>query len=198
MQGLVNRAIQCFVRDNYGWTTWEQVVRLSGSGVTSFEAMLDYDPAISGRLCTALERVLRKPREALLEDLGTYLVSHPSMEALRRLLRFGGASFAEFLTSLDDLPDKARFAMADINLPAMSCREVLDMQFELRIAPGLPDFAAAMLGVLRAMADDYGALVILDHDNKGRPDIITVTLADVGFAQDRGFALAEGGHHDPA
>ena len=198
MQGLVNRAIQCFVRDNYGWAVWEQVVRTAGVGVTSFEAMLDYDPAISDRLCLALAEVLRKPRDALLEDLGTYLVSHPTTEPLRRLLRFGGTGFADFLMSLDDLPDKARFAMPDIRLPAMSCREVGDMQFELRIAPGLPGFGAVMLGVLRAMADDYGALALLERDAGNRCDRITVTLADAGFTQGKGFALAAGGDHDPA
>jgi hypothetical protein len=50
----------------------------------------------------------------LLEDIGTYLVTDPALEPLRRLLRFGGDTFAEFLGSLEELPDRARLAMPQL------------------------------------------------------------------------------------
>lgn len=190
MQGLVNRAIQCFVRDNYGWSLWEQVVRRAELGFSSFEAMLDYDPVITGQLCTALEAVLNKPLEILLEDLGTYLVSHSTTSALRRLLRFGGANFEDFLLSLDDLPEKARFALPDVDLPKLHCKHVNKTQFMLLVSPGLPGFGAVMVGVLRAMADDYGALVFLEREVEENQDVIRITLADAAFAKGRGFNLA--------
>lgn len=47
-----------------------------------------------------------------------------------------------------------------------------------------------MIGVLRAMADDYGALVMLEHNGKsdGR-DVITITLVETSFAEGRSFDL---------
>jgi hypothetical protein len=46
------------------------------------------------------------------------------------------------------------------------------------------------MGVLRAMADDYGALVYLEH--KGAPDgieTIEISLLEAEFAVGRGFEL---------
>ncbi len=59
----------------------------------------------------------------LLEDLGTYLVSHPNVQGLRRLLRFGGAGFIDFLHSLDELHDRARLAVPDLDLPQLELRD---------------------------------------------------------------------------
>ena len=40
MHGLINRAIQCFVRDSYGQNRWIEVTQLADLGFTDFEAML--------------------------------------------------------------------------------------------------------------------------------------------------------------
>ncbi len=49
-----------------------------------------------------------------------------------------------------------------------------------------------MVGVLRAMADDYGALALLDY--RGRKDeveTISVELLDMRFAEGRHFELGQ-------
>ena len=50
-----------------------------------------------------------------------------------------------------------------------------------------------MLGVLRAMADDYGALAVLDHVGAADgEETITITLVETDFAQGREFELGIG------
>jgi len=47
-----------------------------------------------------------------------------------------------------------------------------------------------MMGVLRAMADDYGALVILDHHGvQDGDEVISITLIETAFAEGRSFEL---------
>ena len=47
-----------------------------------------------------------------------------------------------------------------------------------------------MTGVLRAMADDYGALVILDITGKqDGSDVISITLVESEFSEGRAFDL---------
>jgi hypothetical protein len=122
--------------------------------------------------------------------MGTYLVSHPQTEALRRLLRFGGVTYVDFLHSLDDLPDRVRMAVSDLHLPALELREYRDGRFELTCHPGLPGYGCVMTGILRAMADDYGALATLDLDPTGDGGgIIAVTLVESAFAEGRQFDL---------
>lgn len=190
MNGLINRAIQCFLRDGWGATAWQDAARAAGAPVQGFEPLLDYDPALTGRLVAAAARRLDRDPSCLLEDLGTYLVSHPSRAGVRRLLRLGGPDYREFLHSLEDLPSRARLALPDLVLPNLQV-QAEGAVFRLRFGPGLPGLAAVARGLLRAMADDYGALVLLEpgaETGDGGADL-TVRLLDEGFSEGRDFAL---------
>ena len=189
MQGLVNRAIQCFVHDIYGLETWREVVDEAQLGFTSFEAMLDYEPSVTDRLVSAVQIILTKPRSVILEDLGTYLVSHANMETLRRLLRFGGSDFEEFLLSLDELPEKARLILPDFVLPSLSVLALNPRLYELEIGTGISGFSNVLMGVLRVMSDDYGALAFFEHRDGTEKNTIQITLADARFSSGRSFEL---------
>ena len=190
MHGLINRAIQSFVCATYGQSCWLRVTGAANLGFVEFEAMLVYDDAMTVQVLDALCADLDRPRAEVLEDLGTYLVSHPNMEDLRRLLRFGGVTYVEFLHSLDDLSDRARLAVSDLNLPELELREVSPTEYQLCCFPGLPGFSSVMVGVLRAMADDYGALAVLSHDGQdAEAEIISIILIESAFAEGRHFDL---------
>jgi hypothetical protein len=190
MHGLINKAIQTFVCQTYDEERWHRVTEAAGLGFSDFESMLIYEEDLTLRVLTALCAELARPQAEVLEDLGTYLVSDPHVEALRRLLRFGGVSYVEFLHSLDDLPDRVRMAVDDLHLPKMELRERVSGQFSLTCGPGLPGFGWVMMGVLRTMADDYGALVVLEHEGRRDQDeLISITLIETSFAQGRSFEL---------
>ena len=190
MHGLINRAIQAFVCSTYGESRWRDVTESADLGFSDFEAMLIYTAEQSQSLLSAMERVLERPLPEMLEDMGTFLVANPQVEALRRLLRFGGVNYVEFLHSLDDLPDRARLAVADLHLPGLELIESAPGRFKLLCQSGLPGYASVMMGVLRAMADDYGDLVILEHSGTEEgTEVISVTLVETEFAEGRTFDL---------
>ncbi|MEZ5674612.1 Haem-NO-binding [Thalassovita litoralis] len=193
MHGLINRAIQCFVRDTYGEEIWMDVARGVALDASGFEAMLFYDDALTDQVLGGIVSLLNKPRDEVLEDIGTYLVSHPNAEALRRLLRFGGVDFMEFLHSLDDLPDRARMAVSDLELPRLELHDDRDSCLHLHVRSDRDGFGPVMLGVLRTMADDYGALVFLDLRHRGPgDDVIYIALVETAFAEGRSFTLSAG------
>ena len=190
MHGLINRAIQSFVCATYGRECWMQATEEAGFGFSEFEAMLVYDREKSYRILDVLSTELKRPRDDFLEDLGTYLVSHPDMEGLRRLLRFGGVTYVEFLHSLDDLADRVRLAVSDLDLPSLELQERSPTEFELHCHAGLEGYSSVMVGILRAMADDYGALVMLTHaGDRNGVDIISMILVESAFAKGRHFDL---------
>lgn len=193
MHGLVNRSIQGFIQDTYGSDIWAGICRDAGLGFDSFEAMLIYDDSLTEAVLSAACERLDRGRDGLLEDLGTWLVSHPGTDALRRLLRFGGDTFEEFLHSLDDLHDRARLALPEMDFPQLELREFAQGSYCLTYRWRHPGFGAMVLGVIRAMADDYGALVLLERDSRrgseGDLDRITVSLLDARFAEGRAFEL---------
>ena len=193
MHGLINRAVQCFVRDIYGPECWARLAAAVGAGIEGFEAMLTYPDAVTREMVGELSALRGQPAEDILEDLGTYLVTHPNTRAIRRLLRFGGESFAEFLHSLDDLPDRARLAVPDLELPRLTLMEEAAGRYELSVLSEHRGFAAVLTGILRALADDYGALVLLER-REGLPgqELIGIELLDPTFAEAKRFTLGGG------
>ena len=193
MHGLVNRSLQCFLRDTYGTATWERVAQTAGVGPEGFEAMLRYDDRVFDRTLDAAARVLERPHDTILEDLGTYLVSHPNLESLRRLLRFGGVTFVDFLHSLEDLPGRGRLAVPDLDLPALELVDPAPDRYVLVCRGQRPGFGPVIVGILRAMADDYGALVLIEQEAAGpdrEADTIRIDLLDQSFAEGRRFELS--------
>lgn len=191
MHGLLNRSIQGFLRRTYGEAVWLDVAARAGLGPDGFEAMLDYDDNLTDRVINAAALRLDRPRDALLEDLGTYLVSHPDLERLRRLLRFGGTGFVDFLHSLDELPDRARMALPELELPELDLNEQRPDRFRLMCKSPLIGAGHVILGLLRAMADDYGSLAVLEHEGSWpEGEIIRIDLLDPRFSEGRRFDLA--------
>lgn len=193
MHGLINQAIERFARDTYGDAFWQDLTQRIYLGFQKFEAMLSYDPSVTDRVLDGLAQALKKGRDEVLEDIGTYLVTAPKSDGLRRLLRFGGTDFVDFLYSLDDLPARARLALPELTIPQLELREHTSQSFSLNVYSDRKTgqiFSHAMIGLLRAMADDYGALVMLDHKGGSNgEEVISITLLEVSFARARSFEL---------
>lgn len=190
MHGLINKAVQNFVCHTYGPDRWALVADAAGLTDPDFEAMLVYDDAQTHAVLDALGRELNRDLPDVLEDLGTYLVSHPEVHRVRRLLRFSGVTYTDFLHALDDLPDRVRLAVSDLNLSPLRLREHSCGEFTLTICNALPGYGSVVMGILRAMADDYGALALLEYQGRsGSCDVIAIRLVDDSFAQGRDFEL---------
>jgi len=190
MHGLVNRALQGFLTDTYGKAIWNEVRSQAGLPFDGFESMLYYEDRLTGDTIDAAAAVLHRDNLSLLEDLGTYLVTHPNLEPLRRLLRFGGDTFYDFLQSLDDLAGRARLAVPDLELPDLHICHLHRNSFVLEVTWPVPGVSAVLLGALRALADDYGALAILEFDGSGGGiERIKIELLDMAHASGRQFSL---------
>lgn len=191
MHGLINRAIQCFLRDTYGAAQWAAIAREARLGFDSFEPMLHYPATMTDDVLQAATDLLGRPRDAILEDIGTYLVSHPNLEALRRLLRFGGVGFRDFLHSVEDLRGRGRLALPDLELPDLELSEQQPELFTLRCRSDFLGSGMVIMGLLRAMADDYGALVLLEYQGAGDDgEVIEIQLLETEFAEGRRFDLS--------
>ncbi|MEO1678539.1 MAG: heme NO-binding domain-containing protein [Pseudomonadota bacterium] len=192
MHGLVNRSIQNFVADTCGAAVWAQIAQAADLPPEGFEPMLTYDDMVTDQLLNVAAEALGKPEATLLEDLGTYLVSHDTNRRVRRLLRFSGETFADFLHSLDDLPSRTKLAMPDLELPELELREEQTGNFRLFVCSMQRGWGYVMLGLLRAMADDYGALALLEMaPGPSSIAVVEIGLLDSAFAEGRSFSLAE-------
>lgn len=189
MHGLVNRSLQVFLAETYGAGFWQELADAAGAPASGFEAMLLYDDAVTDRLLAAASAALDRPADAVLEDLGSFLAMRDPM---RRLLRFGGADFDGFLQSLDELPDRARLAVDGLDLPDIDLRP-RGQGLVVRCRDGHAGYVPALAGAIRAMADDYGALAMVDVPGADEPGCITIQPLAAGHSAGRAFALAAPG-----
>ncbi len=193
MHGLINRSFEGFLKTTYGGDVWRMVADGAGVSRHGMEALQIHDDTVSEALLTGAMRALDRPRGELLEDFGIYLVSHPNTGALRRLLRFSGATFADFLHSIDELPDRARLAVPDLDLPSLDLRDVTPGSFILTCSWHFRGAGHVVAGALRSMADDYGALALVEHlGADGGTETISIDLLDHAFSAGRDFRLAAG------
>lgn len=190
MHGLVNKSIQCFLRYTYGEALWTRVaVRAGMRKDDTFEPLLHYEDALTEAIVVAALGELGRSRDVLFEDLGTFLASR---EALRRLLRFGGGDYLDFLLSLEELPGRGRLTLPDLDLPGLALHEGRGGHFLLLVESDIRDWTPVITGLLRAMADDYGALVLIEMVDDG-PDErgkISISLLEARYATGRSFDLA--------
>ncbi len=166
MHRMLNRGLQNFVHDFYGANRWEEACLAADLSFYSFESMLHYDDDLTARLLETLSIVLDRSKSDILEDFGTYVVSHENLAPIRGLLRFGGATFVDFLHSLDDVHSRMKVAMPTLEVPKLSLevreKELYSVHYEF----SKPGYWPVILGVLRGMADDYGTLVTIDKVSK--------------------------------
>lgn len=198
MHGLMLKAIHGFFTDTQSPAIWQNIMRQARLDGTEFESMLSYDDTYAERILSAATQHLNRRRGDILEDVGTYLVSHPRLERLRRLLRFGGVDFTDFLYSIEDLPGRGRLAVPDLDLPHMELRDCGDGVFWLQVTAAIPGLTFVLAGLLRALADDYGVLVMIDDPAPlgdgwllgPHRETLTIRVLDAAFAAGRQFDLS--------
>jgi Haem-NO-binding len=187
MDALMLRFLQGYIRDTFGSGVWQAVCRRSDLTVETFEPMLRYDPGTADLVAGHAAAVLGRSVDAIWEDMGTHLVTSPGHEGVRRLLRFGGIGFGDFLHSLVELPGRARLALPELDLPELHLDEVSPDAFELRCTSHLHGTLRVLSGLLTAMADEYGTLCLIETP---KADRISVRILDNAHAKARRFDLA--------
>lgn len=178
MHRLVQRAIEEFIIATYGSDVWTKVAAGSRHRITS------NDETHGQKVMHAASGELGKPYVEMWEDLGAWLAR---LEPMRRLLRFSGRDFKDFLQNIVDLPDYTRMVVPDLKMPGMTV-VTEDEVLRILVRRRDPEWIHAIAGVVRVMADDYGALGLIWVE----PDGIAVQVSDDSFAEARDFHLGAG------
>ncbi|MEM8849864.1 MAG: heme NO-binding domain-containing protein [Pseudomonadota bacterium] len=194
MHGMICKSLETFLRTNHGHDIWAAVREQAEMDAPEFEAMQTYPDDLFLAVVAAAAERLGRPVSVLLEDVGTWICTTPPLEPVRRLIRFSGPTYEDLLWSLDEMHDRARLAVPDLDFPACRAEEIEPGQYEITVRWPISGAAAVMTGILRAMADDYGVLAMLDRGARRQIDglwheQISVTLFEAEFAPPRDFSI---------
>jgi hypothetical protein len=142
--------------------------------------MLTYDDVTTENLLSSFGDLVDRSRDEILEDFGTYVVSEDTLTAVRRLLKFGGENYGEFLQSLNFVSARAKMAVPGLDIPMMEVVSNGPREFILYSRFQKRGFGATLLGLLRALADDYNTLISIKHYRKilkyVDEDVFTINL----------------------
>jgi hypothetical protein len=178
MNSLINRGIEEFLRSTYG-ETLIQAVAQDGHSATGMVA-----PMGAGFGPAALHRAaqhLSKPFTEMVEDLGAWMTR---IEPVRRLLRFSGRDFKDFLLRIEELPGRAHLILPSLKLPRLQIDAVDDSVWVKMLDPD-DHWRFVLVGLIRGMADDYGALCLISTGNQ----LIRVDIWEEKFSEGRLFTL---------
>lgn len=180
MHGMINRGLQSYICDVHGVDVWEETCEQASLSFYNFESMLTYDDATTEDLLSSFGALTHRSRDEILEDFGTYMVSEDALSAVRRLLKFGGRNYVEFLQSLNFVYSRAKLAVPDLDIPVMELITHSPKHFTLYARFQKRGFGPTLLGLLRALADDYDTLVSITHTRRSLKhldeDIFTINL----------------------
>lgn len=185
MQSLINRALEGFLRDSYGDVIWGDIVQKAAIDPLAFISSNRPRGGETRRVVQCAARRLHKPLSELLEDLGGWLVR---LEPIRRLLRFSGSDYGEFVLSLNELQGRARMILPALNMPAIRVLRQGDGWYRIDTDCLPPGWGHVLGGALRGMADDYGALALIGHE----ADWIDLRIALIDHGASRPFHLSYG------
>lgn len=188
MLGLINCLIQCFLRDSFGPLIWHQVAFQARLGFDDFEPMLSYDDEMTERL------VSRPPPQFCSAPAKLFWRIWAPIWCRTRMSRrcagccgLAGWDLSIFFTRLRTCL-RGGVWRCRLELPLLEVCDLGQDDYLLRCAPMVQGVGHVMVGLLRAMADDYGALVLLEHGGDMTGDEVCVG-ADFGSASHCGVPI---------
>ncbi len=159
MHGLINYGLQNFATRVFGHALWLDVCSAARLPSEEFETMLIYEDWMTDAVIREIAEKTNNTRESMLEDFGTFLVSEHSSPMVLRLLQLGGARFEEFLEALPNVYEHLKIAIPELEMPLMHLEENGEGDYGVHFISPRDGYGEVCLGLLRAMADQYGVLV---------------------------------------
>lgn len=183
MYSLVGRSLESFLRSSYGDAFWQDLLQEALPELASRPLLTRPSAENTRRIVFLASRRLGKPVPELAEDLGAWIVR---LEGVRRLLRFSGPNFVEFIRSLEELPGRALLIMPHFPLPELTVVADGAEEYEIFVSHRPRGWIWAIAGMLRGMADDYGTLALIAVAG----DRISLRVVLEEHAAGRPFALS--------
>jgi len=126
MYGLVNQALEDFVRRGFGDAAWNRVRESAGLRDDMFVSMDSYPDAITYRLVGSASEVLGLEAAAILEAFGEHWVLYTAQAGYGEMLAMFGTNLRTFLHNLDNLHSHVAMTYPELRPPSFEVTELDD------------------------------------------------------------------------
>ncbi len=179
MYGIVNKAIESLVIENFGVDKWNAVKKSSGIDVDFFISNEPYDDDITYALASAVSKEMNISIADVLVTFGEYWVLKTGKEKYGSLMEAGGSNLKAFLKNLPSFHNRIMLMYPKLTPPEFKISHEEDNSiyihyFSKRV--GLKEFVRGLLQGLGKLYDTPVVLELLnDRDNGDDHEIFKVS-----------------------
>ncbi len=179
MYGIVNKAIEDLVTENFGFPAWESVKKQSGIELDFFVSNESYDDSVTYKLAMAASEVLKMPLEQVLIAFGEFWVLKTGKEKYGSLMEAGGNNLREFLTNLPNFHTRVSLIYPNLSPPEFKVTDSTEKSLHLHYfshRPGLQEFVRGLLQGLGKMYNESIFIeLIASRDNGSDHEVFRVS-----------------------
>ncbi len=178
MYGIVNKAIQGLVTENFGEENWLLIKQKSGVTEDSFLSNEPYPDDVTYKLAGAASEVLNLSIDQVLSAFGEYWVLKTGLEHYGSLMRSGGNNFKEFLINLPNFHSRVMLIYPNLTPPEFKITGILDSALELHYFSERAGLKHFMYGLILGLGKMYEVTpkitLIQDRDNGDDHEVFLV------------------------
>lgn len=163
MYGIVNKAIEDLIKENFGEERWEAIKRRSGVDVDYFLSNEPYDDEITFKLATAASEELKISVGEVLTAFGEWWVLKTSKEKYGGLMDAGGTNLKQFLHNLPVFHNRVMLIYPKLTPPEFKISDETDHSIHIHYyskREGLQEFVR---GILQGLGKMYNTPVVIDQ-----------------------------------
>ncbi len=167
MYGLVNKAIQQMVQENFGEETWEKIRDKAGADDV-FVAMDQYPDEVTVGLVGAACEVLGAEVPDVLKTFGEYWVGFTG-ETYGELFKMSGDTFVTFVQNLNNLHTRVGQMMPELKPPSFAITDQKDGEFVLHYHSVREGLHPMIIGLIEGLGKRFNTEVEITR-LRGRED----------------------------
>ncbi len=165
MYGIVNKAIEDLVTENYGLEKWKAIRNRSGIDVDFFLLNEAYDDSITYKLAQAASEELSITVDEVLIAFGEWWVLRTGLQKYGSLMVAGGNNLREFLINLPNFHNRISLIYPKLTPPEFKISDLNEGSLNLHYFSGRPGLKEFVRGLIQGLSKMYKEEVSIELIN---------------------------------
>ncbi|KAB1156810.1 heme NO-binding domain-containing protein [Flavobacterium luteum] len=170
MYGIVNKAIQELVTENYGEEKWQKILALSAVEEDFFISNEPYDDDITFKLAQAVSLEMNISVKDVLIAFGEWWVVKTTKDKYGTLMESGGATLKDFLLNLPIFHNRVMLIYPKLTPPEFKVSNISDTSIHLHYIStreGLQEFVRGLIQGLGIMFNTPVTIDLIESRDNG-------------------------------
>jgi hypothetical protein len=155
LYGLINKAVQGYLQENYGKAVWDQVAESAGISSAGFVSLETYPDELTYSLVTQAADILAVSADEILEGLGDYWISFTAYEGYGDFLARHNHNMIEFIEQLNAMHVRLMLIHPKMRIPKFSLEKISSTVYDLHYFSERQGLAPMLKGLLHGLSRKF-------------------------------------------